>query len=293
MNNKITMFDYNADWVLKDYSIDNPGGDGFLSREELIRFFGTLGVDGVEIMHAYWGDMPAAEVKKLTDDAGLPILNYIIFVDLVMPDAGERRAAVDQARSLLDRAAELGAKLSMIVPAVVKEGVPLAGQRGWLIEGLRQCAEHAAPLGITQVCENLDYPPARPLLGTGKDCHDVCRDVDHPNFRLIFDTCASLFVEEHPLTTLEAMGSYAIHVHLKSSRPLLPGEKATRWRETVSGKQLTGAVLDGGLVEIPPILTELEKRGYEDYLLVEYQGENDPRPALQYNVEYVRRQLGI
>ena len=291
MNNKITMFDYNADWVLKDYSIDHPGGNGYITREELMQFFGTLDIHGVELMHAYWHDMPVDQIKLLADDAGLSIVNYITFIDLVLPDAKKRQGAVDAARSLLDRAAELGVELSMIVPAVVKEGYPLEEQRGWLVDGLHQCAEHAGSQGITLAVENLDYPPSRPLVGTGQDCHDLCHDVDHSHFRLIFDTSAPLFLEENPLDALQAMKPYVVHVHLKNSRPMLPYEIATRYRDTIHFRRFTGTVLDGGLVQIPPILAELKRLDYKGYFLIEYQGENDPRPPLQYNIEYVRRQM--
>jgi hypothetical protein len=54
---------------------------------------------------------------------------------------------------------------------------------------------------------------------------------------------------------------------------------------------LQGRYFDGGPVQIPLILAELERLGYEGFYLIEYQGENDPRPALQYNIEYLRRQL--
>jgi hypothetical protein len=54
---------------------------------------------------------------------------------------------------------------------------------------------------------------------------------------------------------------------------------------------LTGTVLDGGLVPIPAILDHLRQMNYPGALLIEYQGENDPRVALPYNIEYLRRQM--
>jgi sugar phosphate isomerase/epimerase len=92
------MVDYSADWVLKDYSIDHPDGVGNITREELMRFFGTLGIDGVELMDDYWADMDVKKVKQLVEDCGLPIVSYLYCVDLAFPDQKERQGAIDRVR---------------------------------------------------------------------------------------------------------------------------------------------------------------------------------------------------
>ena len=293
MAKKITLFDYNADWALKDYFTDPKPTSGYLTREEVIEFYGTLGVDGVELTHAYWGDCPIDYVKNLAENAGIPIVSYMFVVDMAWPSATERRKAVDHARSLIDRTAELGASIAMIFPGSWKEGISLEELRQWAVEGLQLCAEQAHSAGITLAMENIDYALWRPLHGSAQQCREICEFVDHPSFRLIYDACASLFLEEHPLDVLKIMAPYLVHVHLKNSRLVLPGEKLDRYRDSIGGRRLTGTVLDGGCVEIPRVLTELENLQYEGGFLVEYQGQNDPRPALKYNVEYLQRQLGI
>jgi len=54
---------------------------------------------------------------------------------------------------------------------------------------------------------------------------------------------------------------------------------------------MTGTVLDGGVANIAAVLSELVKVNYKGFLMVEYLGENDPRFALQYNLEYLRQQM--
>jgi sugar phosphate isomerase/epimerase len=87
------------------------------------------------------------------------------------------------------------------------------------------------------------------------------------------------------------MAPYVVHIHLKNSRPAYPGERVLRKRDAIDGRTLTGTVLDGGLVPIPALLDELKSLDYHGCLLIEYQGEIDPRIALPYNVEYLRRQM--
>jgi hydroxypyruvate isomerase len=44
-------------------------------------------------------------------------------------------------------------------------------------------------------------------------------------------------------------------------------------------------------VELQPILAELDRLKYDGYICIEYQGEDDPRTALPYNVAYLRQLL--
>ena len=291
MNNQLTMFDYNMDWALVPPYIDPKSTPGYLTLEECIQFFGTLGVDGVELMDAYWHEHPVTDIKSVCADAGLPIISYCFAEDLVMPDEKQRRAAVDAVRWRIDRAAELGAKLAMFWPGGIKEGVTEEQMWQLAVQGLKECAAHAASVGVTLVSENIDFAPWRPLHGTAAQCVALCQAVDSPAYRLVYDAGAALFTGDDPLEALRTMAPYMVHVHLKNSREVLPCERHERCRDRVDGVNLTGTVLDGGIAQIPALLEELKRLNYQGFILVEFQGEDDPRPALQYNLNYIRRQM--
>ena len=287
MRNRISISDYNADWVYKGTFQVPRGHPGYLTREELVAFYGTLGVEGIEFTHSYWGDCTAAYAKGLAADAGLPVVCYVFGADLTRPP-DSIQPAVDDAKRLLDRTAELGARLCMITPGEVKGGVPLDEQRKWMIDGLRKCAEHALSLGVTACIENLDYPPCRPLTGRGSQCHDICAAVDSPGLRLIFDCGATLLVDEDPVETFRAMAPYVAHVHVKNSRVLAPVEHPQRFLVSEAGIRYMGSVLDVGALKIDRVVEELGRNEYPGFLLIEYQGEDDPRPACRQNVDFLR-----
>jgi len=291
MNNPITLFDYNSDWALKDGYLDAKPIPGYMTREEVMESYRALNVDGVEIREDYWGDCTTRYLRSITCDQGLPINCYVFTVDLSLPDAAARRIAVDKVRSLLDKTAELGAKIAMVFPGEVKAGIEVRQLREWVVEGLRKCADHAKKNGLIVAFENIDYPPWRPIHGTAEQCVEICEAVNSPSLRLICDVCAALFVEQDPIALLRSMSPYVVHVHLKNSRDVKLGEKAIRTRASIAGRLLTGTVLDGGLVPIAGVLDELKQMNYKGSLLIEYQGENDPRIALAYNVEYLKRQM--
>lgn len=290
MRPRFTCVDYNADWALKERFFHPKSVPGYLTREEVIVFYGSLGLAGVELMHGYWDDYPAAKLKALAAATGLPIVSYIIFVDLITPPA-ERQPSLDTAFALLDRTAELGAPFAMLVAATQPSSAPLSQQRGWLAEGLRTCAEHAEQVGVTVLAENIDFPPLRHLMGRGTDCRDMCAEVASPAFRLIFDACASVFVDEDPLETLHVMWPYVAHVHVKNCHRLAAGESAARALAADNGRQYAGTDLDHGAIDIPSILQELRRLKYDGDLLFEYQGEADPRVAMPHNLSYLRRLL--
>jgi sugar phosphate isomerase/epimerase len=182
----------------------------------------------------------------------------------------------------------MGSPRIYVIPVDVKPSFSIEEQRAWLVDNLLMAAEQAESMGLTIISENIDYPPARPLMGRGIDCRDICAQVGSPAFRLTYDSAACVFVGDDSLRTLEEMSPYMAHVHLKNLRPLAPHEHPDRSREADDGKRYTGTTLDAGIIPIDTIVRELKRTGYTGYLQIEYQGEDDPRVALRNNVEYLR-----
>jgi sugar phosphate isomerase/epimerase len=284
---QITIADYSSDWALTERPQHARTKPGYLTKEEVIKFYGSLGIQGMEVNHSYWYDYNPVELKRLANDAGVPIVAYVVSVDLAVPPA-ERLSALDELFARFDRTAELGASRVFLIPAERHPQFSLAEQHAWLIDALREAADRARSMGITIISENCDYPPTRPFMGRGADCRDICASVDSPNFRLIYDVAAPLFVGEDSLTTLAEMYPYTAHAHVKNFRLLTPGDQPGRFLDANDGKSYTGTTLDGGVLQIEPVVRELKRLGYSGFLQIEYQGEEDPRVALKHNVEYLR-----
>ena len=283
----ITIVDFSSAWVMKDLFQVARSKPGWMSREDVLKFYSELKAEGVELMHDYWHDCSASQLRSLTGDLGLPITCYVFFADLAVDD-GARQANVDEGRKLLDRTAEIGTSRAMVVPAVFKPELPLADQRQWMVNGLRALAEHAQSVGINMLAENIDYAPVRPFMGRGKQCRDICAEVDSPAFRLIYDAGCSLAVLEDPVETLHVMAPYLGHVHVKNLRYSKPGEEPERFTKSNTDELLVATPLNKGLVDMDRVLAELEKLGYVGPILLEYQGE-DPLTTLPSDVAYLRR----
>ena len=101
----------------------------------------------------------------------------------------------------------------------------------------------------------------------------------------------SAAIDGDPLETFHTMAPHVDHVHVKNSRPLAPGEQRARYLDGDGGQRYTGTDLDGGVIDLPPILAELDYLGYDGFMLLEYQGEEDPRDSLPRNIAHLRRLL--
>lgn len=284
---KVTMSDYNADWALVGHHFHPRPHAGYINREDLLAFFGKLDLSGIELNHGYWEDYDNARLRRLADQSGVKVVTYVAFSDLAQ-SSQQRAKALDEVFALLDRTRELGASRLFLVPATFKREFDSGQQISWLVEGLRQAAERAASLGMTIVSENIDFPPSRPLMGRGSQCRDICSAVDSVAFRLIFDMAAPIFVGEDSLATLETMAPFMAHVHLKNFRRLNPNETRERYLDTGDGERMTGVTLDAGILKVKPVLDRLTQLNYDGFVQIEYQGEDDPRAALQHNLKYVR-----
>ena len=93
MGYQITIGDYSSDWALMDRAQDPRTKPGYLSREEVIDFYGSLGIHGVELNHSYWYDYTPAQLRRLTADAGLSIVAYTVFIDLAVPSRDRPRGS--------------------------------------------------------------------------------------------------------------------------------------------------------------------------------------------------------
>jgi len=283
----ITIVDYCCAWVMKDAFQINRSTPGSMSREDVLKFYHKLGAEGVELMDEYWHDCSPQVLRTMTDDLGLPITCYVFFVDLALPEK-DRREQIDAGRRLLDRTAAIGAPRAMVVPAVFKPDLSKSDQRSWVIEGLRPLADYAGALGLMLLAENIDYPPVRPLMGSGAQCRDICEQVDSPAFRLIYDAGCSLAVNEDPIETLYTMAPYLFHVHLKNARRIHPHQQAERIQKSDSGEIFVSTPLSEGLVNIGQVVEELDKIGYSGPILLEYQGQ-DPLDVLPADVAFLRK----
>ncbi|MHB1037366.1 MAG: sugar phosphate isomerase/epimerase family protein [Pirellulales bacterium] len=197
-----------------------------------------IGYDAVEIpifeldpkKYATWG--------KRLDDLGLERTGVTVrgAADNPMsPDPKVRALGVANNNAVLDCCQAAGAQ-TLCGPYHSALGEfsgagPTKDEWQWAVESMRAVAEHAAACKVMLGIEYLNRFECY-LLNTAADGARFCKDVNHPNCRLMYDTFHSHIEEKNTPAAIRATAEYLVHVHISENDRSTPGQGNIRWAET-------------------------------------------------------------
>jgi len=271
------------------YSFATALRSGEMSPSEVIGFIHSLGVDAIELMRAYPLDAQGERVLLDLRERGLRVSCFDLGVDFVQNTREGREAALDEARQGIDEAAGLGSKAVLIVPGSWKDHVPRDLAKESVFWGLAKAARYAADLGVTPTIE--DHSLAAVTGATSTELLEACAAAGDC-LKITFDTGNFLSGGEDPLEAWDRLASRVAHVHVKDWEPVPAGATSLpRQRSARSGAVYVGATLGRGVVPNAAILERMKQSGYDGFLSVEYEGNDDPRTEVRAGVEYLRSLL--
>jgi sugar phosphate isomerase/epimerase len=143
--------------------------------QKVIEQAGSLGFDGVELLHRQMDDETPAYLNQLKRSAfthGLALPMLSIHQDFVSPDAAERQAAVDHTKKCIGLAARLGIPAIRLnsgrwntitsfddLMKVKGDEPPIQGYTDedalrWCVESIRACLPDAEAAGVVLALEN-------------------------------------------------------------------------------------------------------------------------------------------
>ncbi len=122
---------------------------------------------------------------------------------------------------------------------------PTADEWKWGIESMHATAEHAATVGVLLAVEPLNRFETY-LLNAQADAARFCRDVGHPNCRMMYDTFHANIEEKSIPAAMHAVKDMLCHVHISENDRSTPGHGSVRWKETFDAIRDIG--YDGWLV---------------------------------------------
>jgi 5-keto-L-gluconate epimerase len=198
-----------------------------------------LGYDGVELALALASEVDVPFIRRLLIDEGMlsaAVSTGRVFAEqnvwLTHSDPGVRARAVRILTELIDVAAELGAKRVNIgrVRGPVPEGESLESAEGRFFEGIRECAEHAAPLGINILLEPVNRYEINYVNSVVPDGIGIIRRLGHPNIKLMPDVFHMNIEDASIRDSLVAAGALVGYVHLADSNRWAPGQGHTDFR---------------------------------------------------------------
>jgi D-psicose/D-tagatose/L-ribulose 3-epimerase len=140
----------------------------------------------------------------------------------ISPDAGVRKAGLDRLKWAIEMTATLGGYV-LCGPYHSAMGVfsgtgPTADEKSRAADILRQAAEEAARANVTLGIEYLNRFECY-FLTTGADAKALVQQVNHPNFRMMYDTFHANMEEKHAAPVIAAVADCTVHVHISENDP--------------------------------------------------------------------------
>ena len=188
----------------------------------------------------------------------------------IVPDESARKARMENAKTLLSAAADLGSTGVIMVPAFNNAADQLAGRpaRDLLLQVLAELGEHAERVGSRVLIEPLNRGEAF-FLRQLADAASICRDANSPGVAMMGDFYHMRFEETSDMGAFLSAGAYLRHVHLGSASRKLPGQDD---RSFVDGFRGLRAI------------------GYRDFLSLECSVKGDPEEEIPASFRFLKKQ---
>ncbi len=98
-------------------------------------------------------------------------------------------------------------------------------------EILAQAADHAKANNVMLVCEYLNRFECY-FLNCAADCARFCREVNHPNLKMMYDTFHAGIEEKNIVTAIKGCADQMVHFHISENDRSTPGEGNVDWPTT-------------------------------------------------------------
>lgn len=254
--------------------------DSLLPVLEKLKSFGYDGIEipmfNLDLDYAAWG--------KRFDSLGLERTGVTVRTpddNPISPDPAIRKKGVEMNRKTLDCCAAAGVQ-TIVGPFHSALGYftgagPTADERKWGIESMQQTAEHAGKVGVMLGVEPLNRFECY-FLNAQADAAEFCRQVAHPNCRMMFDTFHSNIEEKSITKALTDIKDMLCHIHISENDRSTPGQGNVRWDENFDAIHSIG--YDGWLVieafglALPELAaaTKIWRRMFKDELQLAEEG---------------------
>jgi sugar phosphate isomerase/epimerase len=236
------------------YSFRQYLTSGQMSLEDFLQKGVEMGLDGVELTAYYFkstDDDFLYTIKRKCYRLGLQISATAVGNRFTDADAGERAKQIQHVKDWIDISVKLGAPCLRVFAGGVPKGYTEAEARQWTIDGLKECAVHAASRGVLLALENHGG-----ITSTAEQVLDLIKSVNSEWVGVNLDTGN---FRQDPYGSLARIAPYAVTSHAKTEIPRADGGK-----EEANFSKIIGL---------------LKEQGYRGYLSIEYEAAEDPMTA--------------
>jgi D-psicose/D-tagatose/L-ribulose 3-epimerase len=212
----------------------------------------TFGYDGVELPVFDMNAAKFAALGKKLDDIGLERTAVTVGTSDENPiseSPTKRQAGLDRLKKAIDichvvKATHLCGPIHSALGEFTGKG-PTASEWGHGKEILAKAADHAKQANVTLVLEYLNRFECY-FLTSAADCSKFCREVSHPNLKMMYDTFHANIEEKCIADAIRSCIDQVVHVHISENDRSTPGEGHVDWDTTF--KTLKEVKYDGWLM---------------------------------------------
>lgn len=272
---------------LSMYSYNAAYQRGQMNIPAFIHEAKRIGAQGVELLDFFWRD-PASElpdVRAALQDTGLPVGVYSVANNFVKGSEAARAAEVKKITSGVDYAVQFGAKVVRVFAGDIEPDYTYEQCLLWIIAGLKEAGAYAYEQGVTLALENHGK-----LAGRSEQVQTILNAVASPALKANPDTGNFLLVHQASHLEVAALATRAAMVHFKDFR-LVPDNYAGAAYIGTEGLKFAGTAIGEGEVDLPDCVSSLREAGFDGWLNIEYEGEEDPLLAVPRSVDYTRKLL--
>jgi len=210
------------------------------------------GYDGVELPVFEFDDAAFTKIGKKLDELDFGRTAVTVCTPEENPiseDPKVRQAGVDRLKRAIDMCAIAGCT-HLLGPIHSALGHFVGRGRTeeewkWGQESLAAAADHAKANDVMLTVEYLNRFECY-FLNCAEDTARFCREVDHPNLKMMYDTFHANIEEKSIEAAVDACKDQLVHVHISENDRSTPGEGDIKWDETFAA--LKKADYDGWLM---------------------------------------------
>lgn len=264
---------------------------GQMNHASFIHEARRIGADGVELLDYFYKDVAAERQAALAALAktGLPCPIFSVAQDFAKAAPAERAAELEKIRFGMDEALHFGARVVRVFAGDVKPGVTFEQARQWIIEGLTAAANDAHARGLRLALENHGK-----LAGRGEQVRGLIDEVrqrcGHNALGANPDLGNFVLVNQPSHEAIAHVAGDAYMAHFKDFRPAEAAEQEHVYT-ALDGSRWVGTAVGEGQVQLERCIGVLREAGFDGWLSVEYEGEQDPLQAVPKSVANARRFL--
>ena len=263
---------------VSSYSFSQYINAGKMTQYDCVARAKEMGFSGIEFTDLQADGIEARLelAKKISEEAkrvGIEIIAYTVGANLYKETETESNEEIERLKGQLEVAKALGAPLMRhdVCYQLGKSG----NSRSFdlmlptIAKNARALTEYAETLGIRTCTENHGY-----IAQDSDRVERLFNAVAHDNYGILIDVGNFICVDEDPRLAVSRLVPYAIHVHAKDF-DVGPTKEGNRKNSSRGCNFWCGTAIGDGVIPVKKCLEILKRAGYDGYVSVEYEGEED------------------